>query len=248
MKRLIPLTILILVGAQALAQDQIKPNLDQPIPVVVELVDGEQIEGIIHSPAEETLKLFIKSSNQTHILEYGNIKSITFLKVQSFEKGDLSRFFNVTEIGIILGRSDLDQISGNFTIHTINGFMAKEYLGAGIGIGLDFYDQATVLPFYLSVRASIPQKNIRPYYFVNAGYSHAWENANQNFDNIDKVRGGWMLHPGLGFEFKLEKTSLLLTAGYKVQKLTTWFGPIFGVETKEDRTIRKVAISIGITF
>ena len=51
MKRLIPLTILILVGAQALAQDQIIPNRDQPIPVVVELVDGEQIEGFIHSPS-----------------------------------------------------------------------------------------------------------------------------------------------------------------------------------------------------
>jgi len=247
MKKIIPLTILILVGTQALAQDQIKPNLDQPISVVVELVDGEQIKGFIHFPAE-TPKLYIKSSNQTHILEYGNIANITFLRAQSLDGGDPSRFFNVTEMGIILGRNDQDQVSGNFTIHTINGFMVKEYLGAGVGIGLDFYDQATVLPFYLSVRASIPQKNIRPFYFVNAGYSHAWENANQNFDNIDKVRGGWMLHPGLGFEFKLEKTSLLLTAGYKVQKLTTWFGPIFGVETKEDRTIRKVAISIGITF
>jgi len=117
MKKLIPLAILILMGAQALAQDQIKPNRDQPIPVVVELVDGEQIEGLIHSPAE-TPKLYIKSSNQTHILEYENIKNITFLRAQSFEKGDPSRFFNVTEIGIILGRSDLDQVSGNFTIHT----------------------------------------------------------------------------------------------------------------------------------
>ena len=248
MKKLIPLTILILVGARALAQDQIIPNRDQPIPVVVELVDGEQIEGFIHSPAE-TPKLYIKSSNQTHILEYENIKDITFLRAQSLNGGDPSRFFNVTELGIILGRNDQDQVSGNFTIHTINGYMVKEYLGAGVGIGLDFYDQATVLPFYLSVRASIPpRKNIRPYYFVNGGYSHAWENANENFDNIDKVRGGWMLHPGLGLEFKLEKTSLLLTAGYKVQKLTTWFGPNFGVETKEERTIRKLVISTGLRF
>ncbi len=160
-------------------------------------------------------------------------------------------FMHMTEVGMITGNNDNVE-SAAYSISTVNGYRFSPYFGAGLGIGVDGYDRITMMPVFLSFRGHLRKNNITPFYFVNAGYSAAWENDNLEGIEYEYVRGGFMVQPGMGYMFALKNMSLFFSLGYKIQQSSVaynfengWSNP---TEIQEERIRKRLTMSIGIAF
>lgn len=161
-------------------------------------------------------------------------------------------FMHMTEVGIIAGNDD--NVEGSaYSISTVNGYRFNTYFGAGVGIGIDGYDRITMMPVYLSLRGHLKKNHVTPFYFMNAGYSVAWENDHTPGVEYDYVRGGWMLQPGLGYMFALKNMALYFNLGYKIQHSAIAYSIENGwtptpTEIQEERTRKRITLGIGIAF
>lgn len=161
-------------------------------------------------------------------------------------------FMHMTEAGIIAGNNDNAEGSA-FSISTVNGYRFNPYIGTGIGIGIDGYDRITMMPVYLSLRGHLKKNNVTPFYFMNVGYSAAWENDNTAGVEYEYVRGGFMIQPGLGYMFALKNMALYFNVGYKIQHSEIAYTFENGwtptpTEIQEERTRKRMTISLGIAF
>ena len=250
LEKLVILLMLFLLTAtfsSALAQS--------PRQVTVELKNGHFLRGTMAvSVQEDYLTLMREDQPLTHI-PYRKIRSITFGKNPShtssrpreFLKQD-RQFFHLGELHVLVGDGGY---SPNTTvgIHTVNGYHFNPRLGVGLGVGMDNYGPLRTLPVYASVRGALLKRKVSPYYFANAGASPAWGRETDGFITDFKAKGGWMVHLGAGYQINLNRSALLLHAGFKSQQTrvsyqqNAWWGTDSFVEEK--RTIRRVAIGIG---
>ncbi len=224
--------------------------------VTVYLKNGKVLQGtIITSIFEEYLTLEI--DEVTHLdIRFDRIKSIHFGKLAetkpvetneaSIEKG----FVHYADIGLLFGQSHIGS-NASLSLNMINGYQFNQYLMAGIGVGLDIYGEISTLPIYASARGLLTNKKVAPYYFFNTGYALAWANNNVSDVNYSKTLGGLMIQPGIGYQFNMAHSALLIGLGYRWQKATFeyttpgWGGDIF---YHEARTLRRLSLSVGISF
>lgn len=122
--------------------------------------------------------------------------------------------------------NDEGNISGSLSV--INGIKWKQ-LRAGIGIGLDGYEDWRFTPLFASITLDLSKKNESAIFLqFNCGHSfgqYVAINNNQGFDGYDDY-GGLMINPMMGYRIVVGKNSFIVSAGYKFQKA--------GIEYKSD--------------
>lgn len=227
-------------------------------PVTVYLKNGKVLQGaIITSIFDEYLTLEI--DEVTHLdIQFDKIKSIYFGKYieevkdkPAFEPK--TGFLHAADIGLLFGNNAYGSGS-SLSVNVVNSFQFNPCLGTGLGFGLDLHGDITTLPVYASLKGVFTKKKVTPYYFLNAGYAFAWASENHNAIEFDKVKGGWLLQPGFGYQFNMAQSALLIGLGYRVQKMTLdYHTPSWGwgngdIFYHEERTLRRLSLSIGISF
>jgi hypothetical protein len=200
----------------------------------------------------------VKTSETDHMeIGYDKIDRIVFGKDVVKPKDTIPPFYlkpgfmHMTEAGLIAGNNDNGEGTA-YSISTVNGYRFNPYFGVGLGIGIDGYNRITMMPIFLSFRGNLKKSNVTPFYFLNAGYSAAWENDNLEWIEYDYVRGGFMLQPGLGYMFAFKNMAMYFNLGYKIQQSEIaynfqngWATP---TEIQEERTRKRLTMSIGIAF
>ncbi len=75
----------------------------------------------------------------------------------------LRGYVNITEIGggPGLAVTDAPYAKYYFGLTTVNGYQINKYIIAGIGVGVQFYNEGTLAPFYVSGRFTYPIENSR---------------------------------------------------------------------------------------
>ena len=216
----------------------------------IHLTDGSTILAV--SPNEGSLELNFRTQS-------GDSLTLAYDQIRSFERAGIGqrttpqkaggKFFHWMEFGGLFGGKSSGETTTAFSVHTINGYRLWDFLEPGLGVSFDFYDDFTTLPVYLSARADLVKARVVPYYFGGVGYGFVWQNSNSPID-FDQVQGGITWSAGMGIKIPLEKISVVVSAGYKHQKITTLIGSIeeMGFETEENRKIRRFTLTTGITF
>ena len=254
---LIPIFVLLLSAFVTAHAQEIEKE------TAIYLKNGSVIRGkLVMSMFDEYMT--VKTSETDHMeIWYDRIDRIVFGKDEISETSVIKPkdttppfflkpgFMHMTEAGLIVGNEN--NLEGPaYSISTVNGYRFSPYFGAGLGIGVDGYNRITMLPIFLSFRGNLKKENVSPIYFLNAGYSAAWKNDNVDGIEYDYVRGGFMVHPGFGYMFTINKMALNLNLGYKIQQSSIaysfengWASP---TEIQEERTRRRLTMSIGIAF
>lgn len=230
---------------------------------VVYLKNGSIIRGvIIEHVLNQSIKIQTKDRN-VFVFKYEEIEKITkeplnnsSLKYsqnkKEFRKG---AFFNITEINFALGIGNVEaggnkiaNTANSFGFRTINGIQPKENLSLGIGIGIDKYENGTLMPITLDLRIFNTNKKVSPIFTTNLGYSIGLGDAD----------GGIVLNPQIGIMTPISNSMLfLLSLGYKLQESKATYLAGYNVYTPgvytpylktEQIYLQFVSFNAGITF
>lgn len=226
--------------------------------VTVYLKNGKVLQGaVITSIFEEYLTLEI--DEVTHLdIHFDKIKNISFGNHKEEAKAKpafepKTGFIHAADLGLLFGNNAYGSGS-SLSVNIVNSFQFNPYVGTGLGLGLDLHGDITTLPLYVSLKGVLTKKKVTPYYFLNAGYAVAWDSENDGFIEFDKVKGGWLLQPGFGYQFNLAQSALLVGLGYRMQKMTLdYHTPNWGwggsdIFYHEERILRRLSLSLGISF
>lgn len=224
------------------------------------LVNGVKIKGgVVKSYDKEFIE--VEMANMENILiRYDHIKRITFKNYGNVhsdfaEKIDTNptlkteTFYHEFRGGLLIGE---ENASG--TIHTINGYQFNQFLGTGLGVGLNKFGNYLTVPIYATVKGYIQDKKVSPFYYGDIGYGLAWHsNKNDDVFELDNVKGGLYWQLGLGYQINFYNSSLVLSLGYVNQGSQadyTYYRPwdLSDVEVTEKRLLRRFNLSVGFLF
>lgn len=226
----------------------------------IKLLNGVKIKGaMIESFDDDFLKVELANA-ESLLVRYDHIKSITFRqggtisdnyaeKMATNPSLQIETFYHEFRGGLLFGD---ENISGS--IHTINGYQFSQYLGTGLGFGLNKFGNYLTLPIYATVKGYLFDKKVSPFYFGDIGYGFAWHNnKNEDVFQVEDMQGGLYWQLGLGYQFNFYNSSIVIALGYLNQASTieyTYYRPwtIDNVATSEERLIRRINFSIGFLF
>jgi len=189
---------------------------------VVYLKNGSIIRGIIiETVPNQTIKIQTKDRN-VFVFKYDEIDKITREVLTQLDETEddieykASGYINITEINFCPGVGDIDYGIArtknediSFGLRSINGYQFNEHLSLGIGIGIDKYKDATLLPISLDGRITFLKGKISPVFVANAGYAFGLNNA----------VGGVMINPQVGVKIHVTSSSaFVFNIGYKGQQ------------------------------
>ena len=221
-----------------------KKNIDRIILKNGKIIQGEILENI----RDQYIKIRLLDGAEE---QYGSDEVKKF--VYDYKAGYTPRkrgYFNATSIALMFGRpNDFDGPQAYPSIQTVNGFRFNQYLALGLGVGYNLHDFIGAMPVFLSARGTISDKKTSPYYHMDIGYGHAWEESSLVTNWNSSVEGGLYLNPGAGLQVNFHRLALLLGLSYQIQKVTIRAEPNEWVPLdKTEREFRRVNFSVGVMF
>lgn len=123
----------------------------------------------------------------------------------SLDLNPLRGYVNITELTGApgLSRTDVPYSKYFMGLTTVNGYQINKYLIAGIGVGMQFYNDGYLVPFYISGRFTYPITNskISPYANGDVGILLNFKNSNG---------GTWtFFNPVVGARYTIKSTMAL---------------------------------------
>jgi hypothetical protein len=88
------------------------------------------------------------------------------------------------------GANSIKNMDAGYSLRTVHGIALSNNFTVGLGIGADFYRNATFMPLTVDTRICIGKSSIRPYFDFGVGYSVP----------LDAPAGGLTLIGGLGIK------------------------------------------------
>jgi hypothetical protein len=252
MKTIIPK--LLLVGFMAISSLSFaQENMED----VVYLKNGGIIHGlIIEQIPNQSLKIKTTDRN-VYVFKIEDIEKMTKETVPDMhvesakeEKGFKKRgFFSLIENsfctgdkGKVEGLSSWDNEDNSIGFRTVIGYQINEHLALGIGLGLDRYILASLIPITFDARISLLPGKISPVLNFNIGYAAG----------INGSEGGTLIHPSLGLKiFVSKKIAYFFNLGYKWQKqevLTGYDYYQYPYNFKHTANLTFITFSTGIVF
>lgn len=248
--RLIILVVILSLGLSDLRSQDFDSQPDSTTLFDVYLKNGTVFKSVT---------LVFDSQNRFEIhLSDGQFVTVSQQEIKKFEQAKLAKrqsyfdkinrrsYFNITEMALLFGRNSYGSTVIGLSVYTINGHRFNDYLQLGLGVGIDLYQGYRTIPIFINLRGDIQRSKIIPYYYASFGYSPAWS-VQGTFDEID---GGINYSLGVGLKFPANNKAWLLGIGHKAQNLKTRSGnfELWGWEEEENRHLRRLAISFGLTF
>jgi hypothetical protein len=210
----------------------------------VYLKNGKVFRGlIIEQIPGKSIKIKI-SGDEVHLFYVDEIEKITKEKIiknkVSLDEDEViqPKFSNNTELLYSVGVGDVKLNGYNFKnklwsrgVRTVNGIKFSDNASIGVGLGLDFYENFTLVPITFDSRFSFSKYRIRPLINLNIGYSAG------KYD-------GAVFNTSVGFKTILSSDiSLFMMVGYKNQTSSIGSG-----KNEKFLYYQYVSWSAGISF
>lgn len=147
-------------------------------------------------------------------------------------------YINITEAsyahGIGFGNEDY-----SVGLTMVNGYQFNQHFSLGIGIGVDKYRLATLMPVTFDLRTYFLKSIVSPVLILNGGYSVGLVNS----------VNGHIIHPQIGLKAFVTNTSaFLFNIGYKIQTQQYRNPDIFRYSSPRTGSFEFATISMGFSF
>ena len=159
-----------------------------------------------------------------------------------------SGYYNRTDLGALIGTGNNDN-NLIFGIQMVNGYQLKSRIYPGLGMGLEFFDQA-FLPLFGDIVYYIGNRSVAPFFRGSLGYTLPLEDPRQDWGTKLDSHGGLMYAVGLGTSIRLsQNNALCISVIYRFQNLRTvqtqdWNDDKVTLDTQYNR----LAIRVGFVF
>ena len=231
---------------------------------VVYLKNGSIIRGIIiEQIPNQSLKIqtadrnvFVFKIEEVEKMTKENIPGTSLGKIEYKKKG----YINITEINFSLGITGdkLDKYGTvtnkdrSFGFKTINGYQASEHFSIGLGLGIDRYIDATLVPITLDMRFPVLKSKTSPVFNFGIGRS----------GGLNDVKGGFTTNFGFGIRsYTANNSAFIFNIGYKLQSSeiqfydnNSYYFDQFGFPIFEQKVIVKkvtfgfLSVNAGFSF
>ena len=142
-----------------------------------------------------------------------------------------------------------------FLTHTFDS------IGQDVFLVLQLYDQATVIPYFISLSGDLADSWITPFYFIEAGTSSAWgyndpvsyvyspySSYYPLYNYYTDVKGNGIFNLGLGYRLYLEKgINFGFSLSYKIQNVA-YYNDYTEGSSKTDVMYRRINFKFGFGF
>jgi hypothetical protein len=187
-----------------------------------------------------TICIIAQEDTELDIDQYRNKGYFNITKLGYINVSEASlETFAVGE-GVVLTELPSDNANA-FSFHTINGYFFNPYLSAGIGVGLDGYNNPryNTLPIYIDIRGYLTDGLGSPYVYLNYGTLIKIQNGPQN---------GNMFNIGLGYKVPLNEDRFIIVGdiGYSYKAVSNDGKSINDSESYT--MLRGLVLSLGVMF
>lgn len=220
--------------------------------LIVYLKSGTKLRGkLIEWKDKESIMLDI----------HGNLISIDQRRVKKIVQGgtDIKNKvsnYNFQEKGIY-HQFTLNFISGNdgpranrrpgLGAAMSTGYRFNQYLGIAGGVGFDQYIFGTderFLSLFTEFSGFVLKENFSPMYSLKLGYGFGFSDEEAGFI---ESKGGYLVHPAIGFRFGQNKLKWTMDIGYKFQKANLSY--VFWGELREQELLyKRLTLRLGLMF
>ncbi|MBC7920133.1 MAG: hypothetical protein H7Z75_03500 [Ferruginibacter sp.] len=159
-------------------------------------------------------------------------------------------FGHYTELGALATRNTSGFTNPSaFSFQTVNGFKFNQFLYAGLGVGIDLFDNQSLLPLFGSLRGDLTRRgSVLPYYFADLGYGANITGRDEMNFPARTYSGGALFAAGLGIKAIFNRnTGFLLSVGYRSQKTSFRTDNQFG-STDTKANFQRLALRAGFAF
>jgi hypothetical protein len=159
-----------------------------------------------------------------------------------------SGYFNRTDMGVLTGSGNNEK-NAIFSTHMVNGYKINSRFYPGLGIGIEFYEQA-VVPLFADVSYHFSRNVLSPFVRGSVGYSMPVEDPPENWGMHTNNNGGLMYAAGLGTLIRLNgHNAISLSLVYRFQSLKSvitqdWTDEVMNLNKQYNR----IAFRIGFLF
>jgi len=222
------------------------------------LKNGSVIRGKILEQTSEQVKIETNCEN-IFVFETDQIleikKETTSVKMNqndSFSPKELKGFYNYSTFGLMAGNSE-ETKGFSFTFQTTGGYNFSQFLGVGLGVGLEEL-KTELVPVFFHVQSHLLNKPNTPFVDFQIGYSFPLSETKSDDYSEYNYDGGL----NLGFDFgicsyKSSHRAFSITAGYRYQLLKEsriynyyyWGGSTLETTTYE---FNKIVVRLGFMF
>jgi hypothetical protein len=159
-----------------------------------------------------------------------------------------SGYFNRTDLGVLTGSGNNEK-NAIFSAQMVNGYKIKSRFYTGLGIGVEFYEQA-VIPLFADLTCHLGRKVLSPFLRGSIGYSIPVEDPPETWGVSTNNHGGWMYVGGLGTFIRLNgHNSLSISVVYRFQSLKSVISQDWNDEVLNlNKQYNRLAFRIGFVF
>lgn len=135
---------------------------------------------------------------------------------------------NHTELGLLWGRTDLDENRFNFVFQHFSGVKPHPRHEVGFLLGVDTYPGFNLMPVAMGWRGMIDQGKRTSFYpSLDIGYGSAWLEKRRLINQTEnRYQGGLMISPAVGFRIKAPNGNHFYSwsLGFKSQRASFFEG------------------------
>ena len=205
----------------------------------IHLKNGSVIKGKpVYSSDPQTVG--VRSSGNIYMFNLSEVDTITSSRPLKGGRQTMEfRYFFRTALGILPGNSYNEQVAPAIFSASFNRQVYKT-LSAGIGSGMEFYNDATFIPLYANMEYRFRDTRFSPVVFMRTGYLFAASETvttggyypvmPEYYDYITlpgngpvelTPRGGFMINPGIGMNIMVSNGfGFFLGFGYRYHKIS----------------------------
>ena len=175
-----------------------------------------------------------------------------------------TKYFNQTEVGVGFGlghfksnvtngyQAEVKNSEVPISLQTVNGFVFNDRVGAGVGIGVEFWKNGMFYPLFGQLSYNFKQQENTFFVAGNLGYSFGSRDSTISYN---KGTGGFTGGFSLGYQMKVAKRlRFMYELYYKYQALSSYYYITYAdttlPRTKTDYTtpLSFLGLRIGIIF
>nr|WP_321377718.1 hypothetical protein [uncultured Bacteroides sp.] len=236
----------------------------------VYLKNGEIIKGkYIYSVNLD--KIRVVSGNVSRVIDASDIEMISksrkVVKEEKMENGasifvpSAKKFFNLTEIGLLIGNSD-NKKDAPLVFRTSFDYNINKNFAAGLGLGIDFLNE-TYMPVTANVIYKFRNEKYSPYIMLQGGYEIPIDDSQLAYNDIvpssvisyntyywsanKKLdpKGGFLFSPSMGLLVQLNSQfGLNMSVGYQYHRQHYTSSDNYKLDIDYNRLLVKLGITI----
>lgn len=152
------------------------------------------------------------------------------------------RYYNTFMSGTLVGCGECVRGQDfNFSFVTFHGLSLKSGIKAGVGAGLDVYNDWRMYPLLAAFTIDKGRRRNALYLHINSGYSFGTYLPQQDWgEPIYDDKGGFTISPMIGLRLGRDKMRVYMQAGYKYQHskvsadFQNWWGWLYSYSRAYD--------------